>query len=185
VVNRLGRTLVTIGMLVGFAQPAQAGAAAHCVYRLVPIERIGIVVSAEPELIGCFATYELALEGGLGPAVDADVGVAPESLTDEVLDSFGISANVVIGTEWDGNSFTGASNSYTAPTTCSSSTTWQVANVGATWNDRFQSGKGFGGCDTNRKFQHANFGGNVRVCTPSCAEYGTLSNQVTSLRWRV
>jgi hypothetical protein len=185
-VNWLCRTLVATGMIVGFAHPAQTDVAGHCVYRLVPIERVGIVVSAEPELVGCFATYELALEGGLGPAVDAEAGVAPESLTDEALSTFGASAlSVVIGTEWDGNSFTGASNSYTAPTTCSSSTTWQVANVGATWNDRFQSGKGFGGCDTNRKFQHENFGGTVRVCTPNCAEYGALSNQVTSLRWRV
>ena len=93
--------------------------------------------------------------------------------------------SVVIGTEWDGTGFAGGSQSYTASTTCSSTTTWQVPNVGPEWNDRFSSGKGLGGCDTNRKFQHENFGGNVRVCTPNCADYGALGNQVTSLRWRI
>jgi hypothetical protein len=184
-VNRLGRILVIACVLAGTAQPAEAAAGRHCTYSLVPIERVGVVVNAEPELVGCFATYELALEAGLGPGVDIESGMTPMSLTDGALDSLGVTASVVIGTEWDGSNFTGNSNSYTAATTCSSSTTWQVANVGATWNDRFQSGKGFGGCDTNRKFQHENFGGTVRVCTPNCAGYGTPANQVTSLRWRV
>lgn len=177
--------LIVLGILVGIAPPAQADTGGHCVYHLVPIDRVGIIVSAVPELVGCFGTYELALEAGLGHAVDAEPGLSPESLTDEALDSFGTTASVVIGTEWDGLSFTGGSKSYTAATTCSASTTWQVPNVGAEWNDRFQSGKGFGGCNTNRKFQHENFGGTVRVCTPNCTDYGTLSNQVTSLRWRV
>ncbi len=177
--------LVVFGMLVGVAQPARADTGGHCVYHLVPIERVGIVVSAMPELMGCFETYELALEAGLGHPVDAEPGLSPGSLTDEAMDSLGTTASVVIGTEWDGNGFTGETRSYTAATTCSAGTTWQVANVGAEWNDRFQSGKGFGGCNTNRKFQHENFGGTVRVCTPNCSDYGALSNQVTSLRWRV
>ncbi len=176
---------VVVVTLVGIAQPTRADAGGHCVYRLTPVERIGTILSAVPELVGCFGTYELALEAGLGHAVDGGAGLTPENLTDQALDSFGITASVVIGTEWDSNSFTGESNSYTAGSTCSSSTTWQVANVGAAWNDRFQSGKGFGGCDTNRKFQHENFGGTVKLCTPNCADYGTLSNQVTSLRWRI
>jgi hypothetical protein len=183
--RKLGRMAVVVVTLIGIARPAEADAGGHCIFRLVPVERVGTIVSAVPELVGCFETYEMALEAGLGPAVDADAGLTPASLTDEVLYSFGATASVVIGTEWDGNNFTGQSNSYTAATTCSSSTTWQVANVGATWNDRFQSGKGFGGCDTNRKFQHENFGGTVRLCTPNCGDYGALSNQVTSLRWRI
>ena len=183
--KKLGRMAVVVGALLGTAQPADADVGGHCVFHLVPVERIGTIVSAVPELVGCFETYEMALEEGLGYGVDAEAGLTPAGLTDEVLDSFGATASVVIGTEWDGGSFTGESNSYTAATTCSSSTTWQVPNVGAEWNDRFQSGKGFGGCNTNRKFQHENFGGTVRLCTPNCAFYGTLANSVTSLRWRI
>ena len=59
-----------------------------------------------------------------------------------------------------------------------------VADVGAFWDNVFSSGKGFGGCDTNKKFENTNFGGSVLTCTPNCTNYGTLSNQVSSLRWK-
>lgn len=183
--NRLGRALVISASLIAIAQPAGAEIGGHCMSRLVPLERVGIVVNAELEHIGCFPTYEQALEAGLGGALDLAASVRPQGLTDEDLETLAVTASVVIGTEWNATNFAGGSESYSAATTCSSTTTWQVANVGAEWNDLFSSGKGFGGCDTNRKFQHENFGGNVRVCTPNCADYGTLSNQVTSLRWRV
>src|SRR5687767_14793646 len=104
--RKLGRTVVVAGMLASIAQPAQADTGGHCVYRLIPVERIGIVVSAVPELVGCFTTYELALEAGLGHAVNADTGVTPQSLTDETLESFGTTASVILGTEWDRSSFT-------------------------------------------------------------------------------
>lgn len=177
--------VIIAGALASIAQPAQADVGGQCVFRLVPLEKVGAVTNADLELIGCFATYEQALEAGLGQAIDDDATVTPETLTDEVLASFTGTSSVLIGTEYDANNYTGDSNTYVAPTTCSSITTWQVANVGAQWNDRFQSGKGFGGCDTNKKFQHENFGGIVRTCTPNCGDYGTLSNQVTSLRWRI
>ena len=157
----------------------------HCAFRLVPLGGDGGLTEASLDPVGCFGTYEAALEAGIGQGVDVGAAVTPESLTDEALESPTITASVLIGTEYDGSGFAGSSNSYFASSTCTSSTTWQVANVGATWNDRFQSGKGFGGCDTNRKFQHENFGGTVRTCTPNCTDYGTLSNEVTSLRWRV
>lgn len=183
--NGLRRALVVVGALAGIAQPVNAGVAEHCVFRLVPLERVGVVTNASVELVGCFSTYERALEAGAGNSIDVARGVTPQTLTDELLDPPSVFASVLIGTEYDGSNFTGGSNSYFAPTTCTSSTTWQVANVGATWNDRFQSGKGFGGCDTNRKFEHQNYGGAVRLCTPNCSDYGALANEVTSLRWRV
>jgi hypothetical protein len=49
---------------------------------------------------------------------------------------------------------------------------------------RVQFGEGFGGSDTNKKFENTNFGGSVLTCTPNCTNYGTLSNQVSSLRWK-
>ena len=51
-------------------------------------------------------------------------------------------------------------------------------------DNEFIPGKGFGGCDTNKKFENTNFGGSVLTCTPNCTNYGTLSNQVSSLRWK-
>jgi hypothetical protein len=183
--NKLCRVFMLVGVLAGFAQPAEADVGEHCAFRLVPLESDGGVTSASLDLVGCFGTYEAALEAGIGHTIDVGATVTPQTLADEALPPATITASVLIGTEYDGSGFAGSSNSYFASSTCTSSTTWQVANVGAAWNDRFQSGKGFGGCDTNRKFQHENFGGTVRTCTPNCTDYGTLSNEVTSLRWRV
>jgi hypothetical protein len=176
-------TLMTVAALIFSAAPAQAEVAGHCSYRLVPIERVGAVVNADLERIGCFGTFSEAVQAGLGIDVGFDATITPQSITHEAVDQLATSS-VMIGTEYDGFSFSGASTSYFAATTCTASTTWQVANVGAGWNDRFQSGKGFGGCNTNRKFQHENFGGTVKVCTPNCTDYGAVANQVTSLRWR-
>jgi hypothetical protein len=81
-------------------------------------------------------------------------------------------------------SFGGQSQDYFAPSTCSATNIWEVNYVGDTWNDRFSSGKGFGGCNHNKKFAAADFGGDVLTCTPNCNDYGSLSNQVSSLRWR-
>ena len=77
----------------------------------------------------------------------------------------------------------GASASYYAPSGCGN-TTWEVSYVGNSWNDLFESGKGFGTCDRNRKFEHSNFGGNSILCTPNCSDYGQVRNRVSSLRWR-
>jgi hypothetical protein len=183
--KRLCRALVVVGVLTSIAQPAKADAGQHCAFRLVPLESDGVATDASLDLVGCFGTYEQALEAGFEQAVDVGSEVTPQTLADEVLPLPSILTSVLIGTEYDGSGYTGGSNSYFASNTCTSTTTWQVANVGATWNDRFQSGKGFGGCDTNKKFQHENFGGSVRTCTPNCTDYGTLANEVTSLRWRV
>ena len=182
--STMGRLFLAVTALLSIAPQANAEVRGHCVIRLVPLHRVGTVVDASLERVGCYPSYEEALEVGLGGSVDIAEGITPMTLTDEMAAAEATSS-VVIGTEFDLKNFLGESTSYTAPTTCSSSTTYQVGNVGAFWNDRFQSGRGFGGCDTNRKFQHENFGGAVRLCTPNCGDYGTLGNQVTSLRWRV
>jgi hypothetical protein len=150
----------------------------------VPLELLGPDTAARPELLGCFARYDQALEAGFGGAVPLDASVTPTTLRDQVLSTDAAIGSVLIGTEYDGSSYLGNSNSYFASTTCSGTVSWSVSYVGSTWNDRFQSGKGFGGCDTNRKFEHANFDGNVRTCTPNCGDYGALANEVSSLRWR-
>lgn len=180
----LGKVLVAIGLVVAIVAPAEASQEQHCVSRLVPLEPVGGPTLAALEPVGCYATYAEALEAGSGTSLQISGSATPSTLTDETVSLLSGASEVLIGTEYDGFGFAGASESYFAPATCSSGVNWGVANVGAEWNDRFQSGKGFGGCDTNRKFQHQNFEGAVRTCTPNCSDYGSLANQVTSLRWR-
>jgi hypothetical protein len=184
IVRRSTKAVITAVCLLTTVTPARAAAAEHCATRLVPLEPAGGVTAARLEPIGCFATFAEALEAGTGTRIDVSWEMTPATLTAETAAELSTASSVVIGTEYDSYSYGGGSQSYFAPETCSSGVIWGVANVGFTWNDRFQSGKGFGGCDTNRKFQHEDFGGEVKTCTPNCTTYGTLANEVTSLRWR-
>lgn len=179
------RLIVMAALSLGVVTPAVAeDAAVHCASMLVPLEPLAGSTVAKLEPIGCFASYDLALEVGTGTLVDVPSDVSPATLSQEAAAMLVTTSSVLIGTEFDAYGFGGGSESYFAPSTCSSSVSWSVSNVGAEWNDRFQSGKGFGGCDTNRKFEHADFSGDVRICTPNCMDYSALANEVTSLRWR-
>jgi len=75
--NKLCRVLVLAGVLAGIAQPAKADVGQHCAFRLVPLESDGVVTDASLDLVGCFATYEAALEAGIGQGVDVGAAVTP------------------------------------------------------------------------------------------------------------
>jgi hypothetical protein len=168
------------------AGPAAAGSEEHCVTRLVPLDASGQAVSAIAIDAGCYATYAEALAAGSDGAIDVGAETTPASLSDAELEasSQSVTASVLIGTEWTGAGYTSSSKSYFASVTCSSTVTWEVSYVTDAWNDDFESGKGFGGCDANRKFANSQFGGSSILCTPNCSSYGSLSNEVSSLRWR-
>jgi hypothetical protein len=188
IVQLASATLLVASSLF-ISSSATAAVGRHCAYRLVPIGAArGAVISARLDLVGCFATLSEALRAGSGGSIQVAADTSPASLNERQLRSRSTAdgrVSVLIGTEYDSSLFGGASNDYFAASTCTSSTTWEVANVGVAWNDKFQSGKGFGGCDTNKKFRNTNFGGTVVTCTPNCSDYGGLNNQVSSLRWRV
>jgi hypothetical protein len=175
---------VAIVLLGAGTAGALADTGTHCVVRLVPIAISDDgVIEAQPVDEGCYASLGAALEAGTGGEFTASVPTDPSAISQDLLDASLVGASdVLLGTEYDGTSFAGASKSYFASSGCAN-TTWQVANVGSTWNDQFESGKGFGTCDHNRKFEHENFGGSVVLCTPNCGTYGSLRNEVTSLRW--
>ncbi len=173
--------LVLAGVL-----PPEAGAeeGQNCSYRLIPISQAGSVTTADVELIGCYDTFAEAIEAGTGGAIDVPADATPLRLTASDLATGAAASDVLIGTEFDSAGFGGASTNYFAPSTCTASTTWEVNYVGSAMNDSFSSGKGFGGCDHNKKFVDADFAGDVLTCTPNCTNYGVLSNEVSSLRWK-
>jgi hypothetical protein len=175
--------LVAFGTMAFMSPAAHAGTADDCAYELQPISRTGDRILAEPVLIGCFDTYAEALEAGSEGAIQVSSDATPLTLSASLDLNVTLSSSVLIGTEWDGSQYAGQSKSYFASGTCSSSVTWEVGYVTDAWNDLFNSGKGFGACDRNRKFEHSNFGGSSVLCTPNCSGYGSLSNQVSSLRW--
>lgn len=176
--------LFIVGALLLVSAPAGAQDEAHCVARLEPAETEG--TGATVVELGCFPTYAEALAAGSAGSIDVPERATPSSLTDAVLEDSTepLAASVLIGTEFDETQYGSSSKSYFASVTCSASVTWDVSYVGDAWNDRFESGKGFGGCDHNRKFAASQFGGSSLLCSPNCSSYGSLNNEVSSLRWK-
>ena len=181
-------TLFAAAALIMSVVPA-AAASSNCAVLLVPgsVDPSGAILATEVDL-GCYPTYAEALAAGSGGAIDVPALTTPASLTDTVLaaDTIAIAAaDVLIGTEFTGIGYGGSSKSYFASATCSTGVVWGVADVGASWDNQFSSGKGFGGCDTNKKFEHADYLGTVVTCTPNCNDYGVLRSEVSSLKWRI
>lgn len=176
-------SLLVIGGPVAQARPEGR----HCAVRLDPMSRPKPhVVSARLVNIGCFDTLSEAIEAGTGGAVRLPASTAPEQLNDTLIAAATVSRvgdDTLIGTEWNNTGFAGTSMTYMAPNACAG-TTFEASYVGDAWNDRFESGKGFGGCDTNKKFVHSAFGGDVLTCTPNCGDYGSIRNEISSLRWK-
>ena len=166
-------------------QGATAETESHCAYRLEPVAVKGPTTLATLVDLGCYDTFAEALSTGSEGTIVVDASMTPEALTDADLTASATAASdVLIGTEYDAINYSSSSVSYFAPVTCSSTKTWDVSYVGDLWNDRFASGRGFGGCDHNRKFKHADFNGDVQLCTPNCPSYGVLTEEVSSLRWK-
>jgi hypothetical protein len=185
-------TILAVTLAVfGCAQPAGANTASNtasnCAYLLVPVSDQAGEGTVTSQLVGCYPTYSEALTAGSDGAITVSSSMTPRRLSDAILADSTVDSglsSVLIGTEWVLSGYTGASTSYFAASTCSSTQTWDLSYVGDSWNDRFNSGRGFGGCDTNKKFQDANFGGTLLACTPNCSDYGSLNNEVSSLRWK-
>jgi hypothetical protein len=147
-----------------------AGTAQSCVVYLEPIGPPNAVgeVPTQPVDRGCYPSIPEALTA-TGATLDG-AGLAPD-------------ATVVIGIEWDNTGYSGPNTTYETSGGCTSTRSWTVAYVGNFWNDRFESGKGFSGCNRNRKYEHSQFGGALLPCTPNCSTYGVLRNEVSSLKW--
>jgi hypothetical protein len=136
--------------------------------------------------LGCYPTFAEALAAGSGGTMELPSSITPATLTQSALDEATADepTSVLIGTEYTSTSYGGSSKSYFASETCSATVTWEVAYVTDAWNDDFESGKGFGSCDHNKKFTDSQFGGSVLTCTPNCADYGSFRNLISSLRWK-
>lgn len=162
-------------------------ATSTCVFRLEPTgpaDENG-VTSARLVDLGCYSSDSQAFFVGSG-GVRIPESLAGAALTQRTLKKYMAAApegDFLLGRESDNLNYLGQNVEYFASSGCAS-TTWQVNYVGAAWNDRFESGKGFSSCDHNRKFEHADYGGAVLLCTPNCNNYGALSNKVSSLRWK-
>jgi len=190
----LTRTVVfasSIALMHALVGPASVVATTlegrHCAYRLEATRsQPGHVVHARAVLVGCFSTFARALEDGSKRALIVPRDMEPQALTDATLAAFSVGprrGSVLIGTEFNFTGYVGESNSYFAPDSCQGNT-YEVSPLPGAWDNRLESGKGFGGCDHNKKFAGPSLGGDSITCTPNCNTYGSLNNEVSSLRWR-
>jgi hypothetical protein len=183
-------TLIAVAMI--WAVPATAEEQAeleHCATyldRTIDDPQTKPVETEEVDL-GCFDSLTEAVAVGTDGATEpVSSGIGPrtsfrqtdrQAMTEEDPEK-----RFLIGIEWNLINFDGGSRSYYFDRACNSNPI--EVNVGDTWNDKFESGKGFSGCGANKKFEHVNQGGDVLLCTPNCSNYGDLRNRVSSLRWK-
>lgn len=180
-------TMVLLACVPGTAG-ARPAAGRHCAVRLEPASYPKPnVILARAVRVGCYDTLSEAVEAGSGGVIRLPRETTPEELTDELIARSTVTARIgggdtPIGTEWSSISYSGGSRTYVAPDACAGNV-WELGDIGV-WNNEFESGKGLGGCDTNKRFSQVNFGGAVVTCTPNCPDYVDLRNDVSSLRWK-
>ncbi|MEX0754060.1 MAG: hypothetical protein WD206_05095 [Actinomycetota bacterium] len=144
-------------------------------------------VETESVDLGCFDTLTQAVSVGTNGAVAPVSGhivkrVSFREAMRQLMTEEDPEKTFLIGIEWTLVNHDGGSRSYYFDRACNSNPI--EVNIGATWNDKFESGKGFSGCGNNRKFEHVNQQGDVKICSPNCSSYHALNNNVSSLRWK-
>lgn len=186
----IGAMVLWAGMLNVTSTSATAGNSEdqHCVGRLVPLgppDSDG-VIDAEGVTIGCYQTFTQAMSVATNGGLKLSPRSTPANLTQSMLERARViepEAVFVLSNEYNLNNFGGTSWTWTASSGCSGSSSWTLANVGAAQNDRYNSAKGFSGCQKVVHYWDANFGQPTFQCTPNCSTMGSMNNQTTSLKW--
>ncbi len=184
--------LPTLGVIPAIAGDAASNSGAsssgvHCAYWLQPmgLQRGSGPTPATLVSLGCFESASESLFVGTRGALRIPERLAGESLTQQVLDSYGagVASSFLIGREYDDTNYSDLIYELFAGAACTNTTGWTVGYVGNALNDRFESGKGFSNCDHNYKFEHSQFGEPRLHCAPNCSTYSSLRNEVSSLKY--
>jgi len=176
--------LLTIVLPAAAATPAGRGTDRHCVSHLAaaPAGEDSVVVGSR-----CFATYEQAFEYGSRGQFNAPSNLRPSDVTPSMtVKAVAAGAPFLLGTYWDWGSYQGTSWSYWGSHGCTSTSGWNLASLSTGFggaDNRFESSKSFSNCNQNRHFEHPNYGGASRLCTPNCSDLGAMIDHTSSLRW--
>ena len=150
----------------------------HCAARIDPVKK-GEQFSAVTE-IGCYDTFPKAIAAATGGRVNR-----PE-LTPETLTESDTEAVAIIGVDYDGRNFSGATFTWFTSdlTGCFAPGTTFRANMPGSFNNRLTSTKAFSGCRKNDSFPGYNLTGVGIRCFPYCSYVGNFWNNTTSSkRW--
>ncbi len=133
----------------------------------------------------------------LAPAVRYAVNgaVVPDDITFEEIDEIVVAPGArvdhgqlttIIGIHWEHVDRGGRDRIYFVKGTkpCSKGRIWQIGQLDAGWDRLISSAESFGGCGAFEQFRDARHRGPSLVCTPYCASFGTLNDEISSVRWK-
>lgn len=91
-----------------------------------------------------------------------------------------LASSFLIAKFWDHTSRSTLLVSYYGSAACGWFQSYSVSYVGASLNNRFESGEVFSNCDRLTVYEYSNFGGALKNCGSYCSSFTALNNEVTS-----
>lgn len=190
------RALATVAILaltLAFVAPTAAArprvtsenpAGRHCVNHLEHLA--GSAREARVVSVICFSTFADALNHATGGRANARAGLTPNAVTASMVESeAGTLATVVIGIDWQYPNYSnvGWTAVWEASGGCTTTQSWALSYVGAFYEDKISSAKGYSNCNRFHHWEHPSYGGAVLICRPNCATMGLMNDQTSSLSW--
>jgi hypothetical protein len=163
------------------AEISAAPAAKHCVGELTPVSedaRVSMMVTES-----CYATFAAAMAAATYNTVVLSPDASPASVSEADIAP---AATRVIGIDYDGTSFNGASFTWFVNNAfgCRGGRSYN-ANTPSSFNNRLSSTRGFNGCGRNESYDLRNRRGQGVRCFPNCSLAGNfMDNRTSSKRWR-
>lgn len=161
----------------------------HCVAALEP-GGAGVKLSKVTSF-SCYPTLSDAILAATDGAVwlppEKDLGAQLDQLDAQQLKKArkpsDAKATFVVAIDYVNASFQGATLTWTAPTACNSTHSYQASSMPSGWNDVVSSTRGFANCNTNVLYENSNFGGALQICSPNCSGLGAMNDKTSSRSW--
>jgi hypothetical protein len=159
----------------------------HCVAALEPVGPGA--KSSKVTSFSCYPTLSDAILAATGGAVwlppDEELGVQLDRLEQlqKARKPLDTKATFVIAIDYVNANFQGATLTWTTPTGCSSTNSYQASSMPSGWNDVVSSTRGFANCNTNVLYENSNFGGALQICSPNCSGLGAMNDKTSSRSW--
>lgn len=145
----------------------------YCVAQALTAEEVAEGRIVEPAT--CFSTQEEAAES-IADTSGTDLALLLLAMDGVVLNT------PIIGTDYDGESYSGSYLYWTANSTgCFNGQTYFAPNYPSNWSNRVSSAKASSGCNQFKHFDLVNYSGGMILCT--CAQMWAMGNATSSATW--
>lgn len=94
-----------------------------------------------------------------------------------------ISTSYFIASFYDKTDFSELLIQYYGPAMCSTTTSYGIGQLPASFDNRFSSGSGYSGCNYIYVYDLANYAGDSASCFANCSSFDSLNDRVSS--WRL